>query len=146
MFSLFGASAAAQVVLRGVPTRPALRLGCVTLAVGVGVLAASLPVESLGLLLLALVVIGVGQALCFRAGVAAISAQSPPHERAQSVTSYFLVAYVGISFPVVLVGVASGPMGLRGAAIAFSAVVAALALASLAAQVLLDRRRNQDVT
>jgi MFS family permease len=140
VFTLFAASAVAQVALKDVTTKPALRIGCVVLAVGAVALGASLPTASLALLLLALVVIGVGQALCFRAAVASISAQSPPEERARTITSFFLVVYVGISLPVVVVGLASVPFGLRDAAIALSAAIAVLALASVAAQVLVERR------
>ncbi|MFH5208902.1 MFS transporter [Antrihabitans spumae] len=142
VFTIFAASTFGQVALRGVPTRTALRLGCVVLAVGATLLGASLPAKSLVLLVVALVVIGIGQALCFRAGIAEISSQSPPAKRAQTVTSFFLVAYVGISFPVVLVGLAAGPMGLRDAAIAFSAAVALLAVASLVAQLVIAKNRT----
>lgn len=144
VFSLFAASALVQVVLKDVETRAALRIGCVVLAAGVAVLGASLLAGSLALLLVALVVIGVGQALCFRAAVASISATSPPEKRAGTITSFFLVAYVGISFPVVLVGLASVSLGLRDAAIAFSVAIAVLALASLGAQVLVERRAVSD--
>lgn len=142
VFTIFAASTFGQVALRGVPTRTALRLGCVVLAVGATLLGCSLPAKSLVLLVVALVVIGIGQALCFRAGIAEITAQSPPEKRAQTVTSFFLVAYVGISFPVVLVGLASGPMGLRDAAIAFSAAVALLAVVSLLAQIMIAKNRT----
>lgn len=140
VFSMFGAAALGQVALRGVPTRPALRLGCVVLAVGVALLGLSLPVASLALLVAGLVVIGLGQALCFRAGIAEITAQSPPELRARTVTSFFVVVYVGISLPVVAVGVASISVGLRRAAEVFSVAVLVLALVALVLQLVVDRR------
>ena len=75
--------------------------------------------------------VGVGQSLSFRAGVAAVTERSPAGERAETVASFFVVAYAGVALPVVLVGVAVAPLGLRDAAIAFTAGVGVLALAAL---------------
>lgn len=140
VFTMFLSSVISQLTLRGVATRPALRVGCALLAVGVGVLGLSLPLTSLPLLVAGLAVSGVGQALCFRAGVAALAAQSPPQLRARTVTSFFLVAYVGISAPVVAVGLASRSIGLPRAAETFSVVVAVMAVAALALQLVVTRR------
>jgi hypothetical protein len=140
---LFVASGAAQVLLRGVPTRLALRSGCVVLALGAVLLAGAASARSLPLLVAALAVVGVGQALVFRAGVAEITARSPASERARTVTSFFLVAYVGISFPVVLVGLASRAWGLRSATEVFGIAVAVLALLALVLQLVVDRRSTE---
>jgi predicted MFS family arabinose efflux permease len=138
IFGMFAASALAQVCLARVPTLIALPAGCVILIAGLGAIAGALLAGSLALLVVGTIVVGVGQSLSFRAGVTAISVASPDHERAQTVSSYFLVAYTGIAVPVILVGVAAGPFGLRNAAIAFTAAVTALTLAALIAVLRLE--------
>lgn len=140
VLTLFAASALAQVGLRGVATRTALTSGCLVLVLGAGVLAAALLAESVAVLVAALAVIGVGQALAFRAGTAAITAAAPAAERARTVTSFFLVAYLAISLPVVLLGAASLRWGLRDATLGFAGGVALIALASFVAQLVVERR------
>lgn len=131
VFAMFAASAFAQVGLARVPVRLALPIGCVVLIAGLAGIAGALLEASLALLIIGTVIVGVGQSLSFRAGVAAITATSPAPQRTQTVSSFFVVAYAGISLPVVLVGIAVTPLGLRNAAIAFTIAVAALSAAAL---------------
>lgn len=140
VFSMFAGSAAGQVGLSWLATRIALPAGCLVLVAGLAGIAAGLLAESLPALVAGTVVVGVGQSLSFRAGMAAITAASPPAGRAETVSSFFVVAYVGISIPVILVGVAAAEFGLRDAGIAFTAAVAALALGALVAVLRLERR------
>jgi predicted MFS family arabinose efflux permease len=138
VFTMFAASAFGQVCLARVPTLVALPAGCAVLAAGLAAIAGALLARSLALLITGVVVVGVGQSLSFRAGVGAITTTSPAGERAQTVTSFFVVAYAGVSVPVILVGIAVSPLGLRDAAIAFTAGVAALSLAALVAVLRLE--------
>ncbi|WP_433141517.1 MFS transporter [Actinomadura nitritigenes] len=139
VFAMFGASTAGQVLFAKVPERIALPTGCGVLVAGLAAIAGALLAESLPLLVVGTVVVGLGQSLGFRAGLAAITAGTPAAQRAQTVSSFFLTAYAGISLPVILVGVAAQAFGLRDAAVAFTAVVAVLALAALAALLRLER-------
>lgn len=140
VFGMFAGSAGGQVGLARVPTRAALPAGCVVLVAGLAGIAGSLLAHSLAALVVGAVVIGVGQALSFRSGIAAVTAASPEPERAATVASFFVVAYVAISLPVVLVGVAATAWGLRTAGLVFTAAVAAVALAALAWVLRLNRR------
>jgi hypothetical protein len=137
---MFGASTVGQVVFAKVPERIALPAGCAVLVAGLAAIAGALLAESLPLLITGTVVVGLGQSLGFRAGLAAVTAGTPAAQRAQTVSSFFLTAYAGISLPVILVGVAAQVLGLRGAAVAFTGAVAVLALAALAALLRLERR------
>jgi MFS family permease len=138
VFAMFAASAFAQVCLVRVPTRIALPAGCAVLIGGLAGIAGALLAGSLALLVAGMVVVGIGQSLSFRAGVAAITMRSPVEERAQTVASFFVVAYTGIAIPVILVGIAVSPLGLRNAAIAFTIGVASLSLAALVAVLRLE--------
>jgi hypothetical protein len=91
------------------------------------VLALSLAVSSLALLVLGGVLAGLGQGLSFRSGLAGINAESPAAHRAEVASSFFVVAYVAISIPVVGEGLLAQELGLRTAGLIFAGAVAGLA-------------------
>jgi MFS family permease len=140
VFSVFAASAAGQLALNTiVPERLALPYGCVLLIVGMGTLALGLADSSLPLLEIGGLLAGFGQGLSFRSGLGAINANSPADKRAEVASSFFVVAYVAISIPVVGVGLLAETAGLRDAGLIFAGVVAALSAIVLA---LLARDRS----
>src|SRR5439155_501488 len=106
--------------------RRALVSGCMLLVGGVGLLALALGIESLAALIAAASVVGLGQGLVIGAGLAAINQRAPVEHRGETASSFFVVMYVGLSLPVIGVGVAAHAFSLRTAGIAFSAAVAAL--------------------
>jgi MFS family permease len=132
VFILFSASIVGQLVVSRLSDRRALVSGCVLLAVGVGLLALALGIESLAALIAASSVVGLGQGLVIGAGLAAINQRAPVEHRGETASSFFVVMYVGLSLPVIGVGVAAHAFSLRTAGIAFSAAVAVLVLAVLA--------------
>ena len=109
------------------------------LIAGMGVLAAGLAASSLALLILGAVIAGAGQGLSFRSALAAVNQASPPAQRAEIASSFFVVAYVAISVPVIGVGVLAQSAGLETAGVVFACVVAALAAVVL---LLLARSRG----
>lgn len=131
--SIFVASAIAQVCARKMPAQRAVALGCGVLALGMVVLAAAVHVSSLALLLAAGVVAGVGQGISFSRGLAAVVEGTPPERRAEVSSTYFVVAYVAISLPVVGAGVAAQRWGLQTAGTGFAIAVAALSVLCLIA-------------
>jgi MFS family permease len=132
VFILFSSSIVGQLGLRRLSDRRALETGCVLLAGGVGLLALALGIESLAALIASAFVVGLGQGLVIGAGLAAINQRAPVEHRAETASSFFVVLYVGLSVPVIGVGLAANSWTLRGAGIAFCAAVAALVLAVLA--------------
>lgn len=140
--SMFVGSVVGQVGLARFSGPLALPTGCAVLIVGLAGIAGALVTASLPVLILGTVVIGVGHGLSFRNGMAAITASTPADRRAGAVSAFFVIAYTGISIPVVLVGVATARWGLRTAGISFTAAVAVLALAALIIIVRLNRRRE----
>jgi MFS family permease len=125
--AVFAASALGQVVLVRPLGAAAITLGCGVLAVGVVILGGALAAGSLVLLLVAAGVTGLGQGVSFRAALAALNTAAPVEHRAQVASTFFVVAYVAISIPVVGAGLVAQTVGLRAAGIAFSLCVAALA-------------------
>ncbi|HME49224.1 MFS transporter [Mycobacterium sp.] len=139
--SIFAASAAAQIVAGRMEAQRAVALGCAVLVVGMVIIAAALHISSLALLLAGAVVAGVGQGVSFSRGLAAVAERTPPDRRAEVSSTYFVVAYIAISVPVIGGGLAAEAWGLRTAGIAFALAVCALAAICLAA-VLAEERRS----
>jgi predicted MFS family arabinose efflux permease len=134
VFTVFAASTVGQVVLADRFGGASLPAGCAGLVLGMGLLAGGLGARSLALMAAAAVVAGVGQGLSFRAGLQAVNTRAPAERRAAVASSFFLVAYVAISLPVIGEGLAAEALGLQTAGIVFSgavATVAAIALATL---------------
>ena len=137
---LFLASATTQIVVRGMPTETALVVGCAILVAGVGVVVGGLLAASMTLLVLGALIGGVGQGMSFSKGLAAVVAASPAARRGEVTSTYFVVAYVAISLPIVGQGIAAAHWGLRTAGVAFNIGVAALALLALVLTVIEVRR------
>ncbi|MGW5850902.1 MFS transporter [Streptomyces sp. NPDC055254] len=122
----FFSSTAGQSVVDRVGVGRSLPLGCAGLLLGLGLLAGALRWELLVLVVLSAVVGGVGQGLAFRGSLSAVAQASPADRRAAVISTLFVVAYAGISLPVIGVGVLAGPMGLEGAGLVFIACMAVL--------------------
>jgi MFS family permease len=132
VFTVFAASTLGQVTLARRFGHQALAAGCVALVAGMGLLAAGLAATSLALVIAAAITAGLGQGLCMRAGLEAVNTRAPAERRAGVASTFFIVMYIGISLPVIGVGIAATPLGLRSAGIAASIAVAAIAVIALA--------------
>ncbi|WP_433406089.1 MFS transporter [Streptomyces sp. CA-146814] len=128
VFTVFLASTAGQALMGRVGERRALPGGCFVLVGGLVLVAASLLLASLPLLVAGALCGGLGQGMAFRGAVTAISAAAPAEHRAATVSTFFVVAYLGISLPVVGVGALTLWIGLRDAGLTFAACVLVLAL------------------
>lgn len=133
VFSIFAASALAQLASGRIEANKALAVGCAVLIVGTLIIAASLQFSSLALLILGALVAGAGQGISFSRGLAAVADQTPADRRAEVSSTYFFVAYIGISLPVIGEGLAAQAWGLRTAGIVFALAVAVLAAICLTA-------------
>lgn len=133
----FFASTAGQLAVGRVGVRRSLPLGCAGLLAGLALLAGALRWDLLPLVVLSALVGGGGQGLVFRGALSAVAAASPADRRASVISTLFVVAYAGISVPVIGVGVLTGPLGLEGAGLVFIACMAVLV--STAAVYLLRR-------
>ncbi|WP_461019417.1 MFS transporter, partial [Streptomyces daliensis] len=131
VFSLFCASTAGQSLMGRVGVERALPWGCLVLVAGMLLVGGSLALTSLAMLVAGAVVGGVGQGLAFRSGMTTLSRAAPPEHRGGTISAFFVVAYTGISLPVVGVGALSTGIGLRDAGIVFACCVV-LVVASVA--------------
>lgn len=142
VFGMFVASALGQAFQPRLSERAALPAGCVLLIAGLAVIAVALLTRSLSLLIVGVVISGLGHGIGFRSGMAAISAASPDEQRAETVSSFFVAAYIGISVPIVLVGIGTALWGLETSAVVFTGVVAGITLVALIAIIGVQRREQ----
>jgi hypothetical protein len=138
VFGVFASSLLGQTGVRNAPTAVALPAGCGLLIAGIGLVALGLAEPSLAPLVAGGAVAGCGRGLSFHAGLAAINDATPADRRGEVVSSFFVVAYVAISVPVLAVGVVAELANIRTAGLILAGGVAALALTGV---VLLMRGR-----
>lgn len=127
----FAGTVVSQLTARRFALRTALTTGCIGLVVASGLLAAALVVNRLAPLVAAAVLTGLSTGLCFGGGLGAVNRDAPARVRGETASSFFAVVYVMLAVPAVGVGIAVDAVNLRDAGVAFSVVVAAIALAVL---------------
>lgn len=138
--SIFAASAGAQVAARRLNPQRAVAIGCAILVAGMVILAVALQLSSLVGLIAAAVVSGIGQGISFSRGLAAVAECTPAGRRAEVNSTYFVVAYVAISLPVVGEGMAAQRWGLQTAGVTFAVAVAVLSAICLVAILVREAR------
>lgn len=141
VFAVFAASTAGQLLLEIVPEASATPAGCGALIIGMGLFALGLGIPSLALVVAGGMLAGGGQGLTFRSALGRLNAEAPPRQRAEVASSFFVVAYVAISIPVIGEGLLAQLTGLRDAGLVFAGAVAAIAAIVL---VLLARYSRPD--
>jgi len=142
--SIFAASAVAQIGARGIAPQRAVAIGCGVLVAAMAILVVALYLSSLTGLVTAGLVAGVGHGMTFSRGLAAVVERTPAQRRAEVSSTYFVVAYVAISLPVVGEGLVARAWGLQTAGVTFAIAVAVLAgicLAAILTQEARDSRR-----
>lgn len=127
VFSVFLASTVGQSLSDRIGSRRALPAGCAVLIVGLLLVAWSLIAESLAVLVAGALCGGAGQGLAFRAALSLVSGAAPAAHRGGTISAFFVVAYTGISLPVVGVGAAARLWDLRTAGLVFAGCVMLLA-------------------
>ncbi len=121
--SIVVCAALSQVLLARVSQRRRLQLGAGLVAAGMVVLATGALAASLVGFVLGGMVAVAGVGLVFAAAVTTVSGLAAPERRGETLAALFLAAYVGITVPVVLIGVALSVAGTVPVLVAFSAVV-----------------------
>jgi MFS family permease len=130
VFAAFAAGALAQILLSRTSVKATLRISAVLLLPGLALLVTAIWVPNLTVFIAAGVVTGAGAGLLFRAALIAASSTAPPDARAEVLAGYFLGAYVGLSVPVVGLGIATEYEPTRDVILIFAGIVAAAAVGS----------------
>jgi MFS family permease len=139
-FAVFAAAVVAQTAIAGRSTRSAIAGGIATMVLGLAVLvvAVFLPSPSLALFELGGVITGAGAGALFKGVVTSVTEIAPRERRAEALAGMFLAGYIGLSVPVLGLGVMTQYLSARVSLVIFTGV---LALAILAATPRLLQRR-----
>jgi MFS family permease len=127
----FVASIIGQATLQWLPQRSHMTLGCVGLILGMICLGLGIATAQLFLLVSAGLLAGIGQGMILRAAIGAVTASSPPHQKAGVTSAFFVVLYISISVPVVAVGFSVQAFGLTHVGEFFAGLVAVVALVAM---------------
>ncbi|MCJ8145016.1 MFS transporter [Ancylobacter sp. A5.8] len=131
IFAVFAVSGATQLVVKPLPLARTMQVGCALLAVGVGVILASVLRESWPLLLVGGGISAAGWGATFAKGLANVSQSVEETQRAGVTSALFVCFYVGLTAPAVGVGAAALKWGLADSTVAFAIIMAVLALCAL---------------
>ena len=123
-FSAFAAGALAQIALGRLDTTQMLRRSVPILLAGLALFTFGMWVPSLFIFILGGAVTGAGAGLVFRGGLVAAGSTAPLEARAEVMAGFLLGAYVGLSVPVIGLGIATTHVAAREAMLVFVVLVA----------------------
>src|SRR6202789_3242470 len=128
-FSAFAAGAVAQIALGKASVATTLKVSLPVLLAGLALFTVGMWVPSLPLFVIGGIITGAGGGLVFRGSLVAAAGTAPPESRAEVLAGFFLGAYVGLSAPVIALGVATEYVAPRDVMLVF-VVLAAVAIAT----------------
>jgi hypothetical protein len=132
-FAGFACGALAQLAASRRTMRDTLRLGTTALIPGLALLVVGMWLSSLVVFVIGGAVAGAGAGLVFRGALASATSTAPPRARAEVLAGFFLGAYLGLSVPVVGLGIATQWMPPREAMLGFVALVSIAVIVSVRA-------------
>jgi MFS family permease len=126
VFLIFAAATVTQLLVAGFPSRPVVLSGLVLFLAGLALIVAALSQASMPLFLTGTVVGGVAVGAVFIGSLSTANRLAPAEIRGRVVSTYFVFAYVGLTIPVIGVGIASEHVGDFRAVLVCSIVLAVL--------------------
>jgi MFS family permease len=139
-FAPFAAAAVAQIVQAQTGSLTLLRRAVPVVVLGLAMFAGGMWANSLALFLAGGVVTGTGAGMVFKGALVVTVSQAPPGARAEVLAGYFLGAYVGLSVPVIGLGLATNYWAARDVMLVFVVLAAAAIAASVSAVLRLSSR------
>ena len=126
VFAVYSAAVGAQLTLGRLTTRTVRVAGPFVLLAGLAVLVTALDARSLSEFAFATFACGVGAGLTWMSGLATVSAMDV-EQRAAMLSTFYLIAYIGLVIPLVLAGAAMLWASPLEVAVGFSLVISVLA-------------------
>jgi MFS transporter len=123
-FSAFAAGALTQIALGTLTNVRLLRRSVPILLVGLVLFATGMWMANLAVFVVGGIVTGGGSGLVFRGALVAAGGAAPPESRAEVLAGFFLGAYIGLSMPVIGLGIATTYVAARDAMLVFVVLVA----------------------
>src|SRR5690348_5896864 len=132
VFGMFAAGTITQIALSRISSRRVVLVGLSLFLAALALIVAALAQAALALFLAGTVTGGVAVGAIFLGSLATANRLAPPEQRGHAISAFFVACYAGLLIPVVAVEVLSGLTGTFPAVVAFSVLLAALCLYSLA--------------
>ena len=126
-FVVLGTSAVVQTVLAALPTTRMLVIGLAATPIGMAAVVYALYHPSLAWYLLGSAAAGAGAGLLFKAALTVAISTADASARAGVLAVFFVVAYLGIGLPPILLAAAGQAISIRIAMIVFSVVIIGVA-------------------
>jgi MFS family permease len=123
-FITFASAVTAQIAANRLHHRKTLKLSVPILVTGLILFAAAMWLPNLPLFVIAGSVTGAGAGLVFRGALANAGETAPAESRAEVLAAFFLGAYIGLSVPVIGVGIATNYLPAREVMLGFVVVAA----------------------
>lgn len=120
---LAGAGGVTQIVFRALDVQRAQIRGAQMLMIGMLFVMLSTLMQLSALFFGGVIAIGVGFGLAFMGGTRAIANATPPQQRAEVISAYFVVGYLAMTIPVMAGGRLVDVIGLHNTLIVFALVV-----------------------
>lgn len=125
-FAVFGSAALAQIASTGWAPARLYAIGLSFLPIGLVLTVAAVLSNSLGMIIAAGIIVGIGAGLGFKGAVPTVIAIAPPAARGESLALLFLAGYIGMSVPVIGLGVLLEYVAIHPAMVVFGLVMLAL--------------------
>jgi MFS family permease len=132
VFALFGTAAISQLFLGRFPSRRVVTFGLAVFLAALALIVAGLSQASMGLYLAGTLVGGVAVGAVVIGSLSTANRLAPPQTRSRAVSTYFVFCYVGLTIPVIGVGIASDYVGDFRPVLVCAIVLAALCLLAMA--------------
>ncbi|HYK70095.1 MAG TPA: MFS transporter [Streptosporangiaceae bacterium] len=132
VFAVFGTAAATQLLLARFPSRTVIIVGLTVFLAALALIVAALSQASMALFLTGTIVSGVAVGAVFIGSLSTVNRLAPADIRGRVASTYFVFAYVGLTIPVIGVGIASQYEGDFRAVLVCAIVLAALSVISIA--------------
>jgi MFS family permease len=131
VFAAFASAAAAQVLMAKLAERTAARAAAALLLTGLAALVAAVDMGRLSLIVFSALLTGAGAGVAFKGAVSAAGRLAAPEQRAGVLASVFVIAYFGLTVPIIGMGVAVEQTSVPRAVTAFATALAAVAVAAV---------------
>jgi MFS family permease len=132
-FAAFAGGAAAQILGARTPSLVLLGRSVPIVVLGLALTAGAMWAGNLVMFIIGGVITGVGAGMVFKGALGTVASTAPSGSRAEVLAGFFLGAYIGLSVPVIGLGVATQYVQARVAMLVFAAVAALAIQASVKA-------------
>jgi MFS family permease len=132
-FAAFAGGAAAQILGSHLPNLVLLRRGVPVIVLGLALTAGAMWSASLVMFVFGGLITGAGGGMVVKGSLVVAASTAPPQSRAEVLAGFFLGAYIGLSVPVVGLGIATTYSPARDVMLVFAALAAVAIAASVRA-------------